>query len=504
MTHRTALCGTTAFLLATAGMAQAEITGAEVWANWQSAAAGLGQTLTPGNETQSGDTLTITDLQISMPMPDGSVEGSIAMVEFVDRSDGTVGITMSPSYDMTVIVDPEIGEAVNVALQVTQEGLTMVASGGDGEVTYDFLAPSMSFGVTNLEVDGEMIELLAEGVLTDMDGKYVVTEGDTPVVTTQFTAANMTINVDMNEPDGGDGSFAMALAYSDLVAESAGSLMMMANPEELSMLLDKGLGTATSFTHGPATFEVNFQDAPDMFALSGSAATGEFDVALDGEQLAYAFGNTGLDISMSGSEIPLPEVAFALGELGFALLMPSSPSETPEDFGLGITLADLAVSDMIWSMIDAGGQLPHDPATLIFDVTGQANWLFDIFNPESMMEVEADMPAELHALDLNSLVVAVAGAELTGSGAFTFDNTDLETFDGMPAPTGSIDLKLVGGNGLLDSLVAMGLLPEDQAMGARMMMGLFARPGDGEDTLVSTIEVDGATGAVSANGQRLQ
>ena len=36
-----------------------------------------------------------------------------------------------------------------------------------------------------------------------------------------------------------------------------------------------------------------------------------------------------------------------------------------------------------------------------------------------------------------------------------------------------------------------------------MMMGLFARPGDGEDTLVSTIEVQ-EDGAVLANGQRIR
>ena len=59
------------------------------------------------------------------------------------------------------------------------------------------------------------------------------------------------------------------------------------------------------------------------------------------------------------------------------------------------------------------------------------------------------------------------------------------------------------GNGLLDTLVGMGLVPEEQAMGARMMMGLFARPGDGEDTLVSTIEVK-EDGSILANGQRIQ
>jgi hypothetical protein len=55
----------------------------------------------------------------------------------------------------------------------------------------------------------------------------------------------------------------------------------------------------------------------------------------------------------------------------------------------------------------------------------------------------------------------------------------------------------------LDKLVLMGLLPEEQAMGARMMMGLFAVPGGAEDTLTSKIEINDE-GHVLANGQRIQ
>ena len=89
-------------------------------------------------------------------------------------------------------------------------------------------------------------------------------------------------------------------------------------------------------------------------------------------------------------------------------------------------------------------------------------------------------------------------SELTGDGDFTFNNEM-----GIPVPAGVMNMMLTGGNGLLDTLVAMGLVPEEQAMGARMMMGLFARPGDGEDTLVSTIEVN-EDGSVLANGQRIK
>ena len=70
-------------------------------------------------------------------------------------------------------------------------------------------------------------------------------------------------------------------------------------------------------------------------------------------------------------------------------------------------------------------------------------------------------------------------------------------------PSGVMNMMLTGGNGLLDTLVGMGLVPEEQAMGARMMMGLFAQPGDGPDTLVSTIEMK-EDGSVLANGQRIR
>ena len=83
------------------------------------------------------------------------------------------------------------------------------------------------------------------------------------------------------------------------------------------------------------------------------------------------------------------------------------------------------------------------------------------------------------------------GGVLNLSSGFAQDNTTLA-------------VSIFGANGLMDKLVVMGLLPQEQAMGARMMLGLFAKPGDGPDSLVSKIEVDGATGGISANGQQLQ
>ncbi|WP_405117314.1 hypothetical protein [Phaeobacter sp. BS23] len=49
----------------------------------------------------------------------------------------------------------------------------------------------------------------------------------------------------------------------------------------------------------------------------------------------------------------------------------------------------------------------------------------------------------------------------------------------------------------------MGLVSDSDAMGARMMMGMLAVPGDGEDTLTSKIEVT-EDGQIKANGQRIK
>ena len=85
------------------------------------------------------------------------------------------------------------------------------------------------------------------------------------------------------------------------------------------------------------------------------------------------------------------------------------------------------------------------------------NMLIDMYDPDVNFDDSTGTPVELHSLTLNDITVSAAGAEITGTGDFTFDNDNLETFGGMPAPTGAIDMNIVGVNGLMDRLIKMGL-----------------------------------------------
>lgn len=499
MKQRTALGGTAALAIFAAGPALAEVTAMQVWEKWRSQAEATGQTITAETEVQ-GDTLRLTDFRTEMTLPEGTAIGTIEFLEFRERPDGTVAITMAPRYtfELDMTADGERAEAV---LAIEHTGLSMIASGDTDAITYDFLASSMTAALEEFRVEGEPQDFTAQFGMGDMDGSYTVTAADTPEVDAEITAGSASMIVGGTNPEDGT-QVDMAVEYSDLTVTMDGVLAMIGSDNTAEMLRE-GFAFASDITHGPATYRFAAVEEAEAVNVDAAVDSGSMGTSLDASGMAYDVAATGMTMTMTGSDIPFPELTLSMEETGLGFVMPVQASKKPEDFGMNLTLAGLTVSDMLWSMLDPAGALPRDPATLILAVSGRGNWTVDIMDPAVAESMEGGTPGELHALTLDEMRLSLAGAELTGGGAFTFDNSDLETFEGIPRPAGALDLQLVGGQALLDTLVEMGLLPEEQAMNARMMLGLFARPGDGEDTLVSTIEIT-EDGGIVANGQQLQ
>jgi hypothetical protein len=237
---------------------------------------------------------------------------------------------------------------------------------------------------------------------------------------------------------------------------------------------------------------------------TSTSAGGKLSIKMDEGGLGY--GGQSDDVRV---EVTMPPLAFPLAmgmkQTSFDLAMPLTKSDAPQDFGLALKLGGFTLSDAIWALFDPTAKLLRDPATIALDLSGKATILADIMDPAAMEQVEdgASAPAELNALTLNSLLVSVAGAELTGRGAVTLDNDDMTTYPGNPKPVGDVALRLTGANGLMDTLVAMGLIGQDQTMMARMGLGMLAVPGEGDDVLVSDIEFTEG-GGIIANGQRLK
>lgn len=506
LTHKTAASVAALSVLMTGSAAFADISAQAVWDDWKAYMTGFGYTV-EGNEAASGGALTVTDMAMSLDIPDEDATVSVTLPEmtFVENGDGTVAVQVPAVMPIKVVVDGPGDEDADIAVDYVTDGFSMVVSGDASDMLYTYSANEMRVELKSLIVEGETIDIGAAMMsMADLAGSTAMKVGNLRMTEQKMSSGGVTYALDFKDPEGGDGHFKMNGKFDSMSFEGAGSFPMNMDPDDMAAMLKAGFGFTGGFEYTGGSSSVDFQEYGDTMQASSSSDSGALQVAMDENHLAYAGTASNMKMNMAGGDIPFP-VELAMQDSAFNLKMPISKSETAKEFALGITMGDFTMSDMIWGMFDPAGQLPRDPATVALDLTGKAKLNFDLMDPAQMEAVDRGemMPGELNELKLNGLTVRVAGAELTGNGDFTFDNSDLSTFEGIPAPDGAVNLKLTGGNGLLDKLVAMGLLPEEQAMGARMMMGLFAVPGEGEDSLTSKIEVK-PDGQILANGQRLK
>lgn len=491
-----------ALLTSTASFA--DVTPDQVWDNWRGYLESFGYAVT-ATENMSGSTLSISDLSmdITLPNDEGTVGITMGEVSFADQGDGTVLVSLPPLLPIGVNVMPTSGENVELGIDYATTEFSMIASGTIDDLTYTYSASALSMSLAKLVVDGTAMDNASAVIaIGNVSGNTVIKTTDMRSVAQTINAADMQYDVNIAEP-GGDGSLVISGQTADLHASSNVTMPLEMDTTDFAMALGAGLDASGAISTGAGNAAFNFVDGGDT-AAGNSASTGtSLSFVMNADRLGYGLSTTGVTYHVAGSEIPFP-VNVAADEIAFDFSMPVGQSETPGDFALLTKVAGFAPDAMIWGLLDPTGALPHDPATLVIDIAGKINWLIDIMDPaQAAMMGDGTMPAELHAVTLNELTVSAAGAMLTGTGDFTFNPDDLTTFDGMPAPDGAVDLKIVGANGLLDNLIGMGLVSDDDAMGARMMMGLFGRPGEGEDTVLSTIEVK-SDGQILANGQRLQ
>jgi hypothetical protein len=510
------LAGSTALALTLAAPAFADVTPEQVWENWQAYATGMGQTITTESVERDGDSLVVTGMTIDIAQEGVTGTGTLDEVTFTDQGDGTVQVTMSETYPIDLTIDAPEGDdsgPTSITIEVSQPGTTIIASGDEAETAYDFTSPDVKIALTSIEgVETEAIDLTAEFALANVVGTYLMSagEGETSQLTSSFSADSLTLTVNGTDPDpspaedgtaAGPSAVKLNMAMADISGTTNGSLIGTATMTDMAAALKAGFASEGTVNAGATTYDMEVTEPKGVTKIVGAAATNAFGFAMDAGKMSYNAASTGVTMTMSSPDIPFPEVNLTYAEAAFNFLMPLGPNDAPADFALLTKIVDLSISEEIWAMIDPTNQLPRDPATIVIDTKGTAKLTTNIMDPAAMEALGDQPPGELNTLDITALQAKIAGAELTGNGALTFDNTDLVTYGGMPAPTGKIDLKLVGGNTLMDKLVAMGLLPEDQAMGFRMMLSMFANA-TGEDELTSTLEFK--DGGFFANGQQLQ
>ncbi len=490
-------------LSTTAQFASADVTGQDVWSDWKGYMASVGYDVS-GSESQSGDTLTISDLSMSIAMPEA--EGTIAFtmnsLEFVGNSDGTVTVNM-PSTMPVHVSGKDGSEEVDVTVNYTQSGHSMTVSGNPGDINYEYSASQVGITLASIIFEGTALppEVARFAMtLTNVKTKSHVKTGDVREYTQAVSMDSLTYDAAFDDPKADDGG-TFTGSMVDLTFSGEGVIPSNMNSGDFAAMLDAGFAFDGAFKYASGNSNMNAVGDGENFTMTTSSQGGRLGVAMNSQHLAYDLGQKGISINVTTNQLPFP-VSTEMSEIGFNLDVPIGVSDEKQDFALSVRLGDFVTSDMIWGMVDPGAILPRDPASVIVDLTGKVKVLANLMNPEVIENLNGP-PGEIHALTIKQLLVSAVGAKLSGTGDFTFNNADLETFGGMPAPAGVADLQLNGANTVMGKLIEMGLMAEAEAMPARMMMGMLAVPGEGEDSLVSKIEI-GEDGSISANGQRIK
>jgi len=488
------------------GIASADVTADDVWQNLQDYTATLGGSFT-ASATRQGDTLTISPstLSYNFPFEVGQLTLDFSGFGMVENGDGTVAITYAEPITYGAVVTIKDKGSFSAKLDFKMDGHETIASGTPGDVTYTWGTKQIEFATRDVELHlddptmekPDAFEVTAKGMVSDMSGAVRIQVAELVSSQSTLSMGKQEMSFDASI----DGSH-IAYVGGAQSAEAMANTSLPRNGMDI-MNLAAALRDGLSFqseatTVGYYTSQITEENGEVVSSQTTRAQEQFVQYELDQSSLRVKGTVQGANVEVQpGKDIPFPlKLALESGQGGMTL--PLLAADDLQDVGYDFDLQGLSVSDDLWDMVDPQKTLSRDPMVVEMDlvarVLNKVDWL-DFMAVKASFDA-GDVPIELHEMKLNTLTLDAAGS---------FDNSDLESFGGFPKPTGVIDLALFGANGLMDNLVAMGLLTDEDATGARMAAAVFTKPDpdSGEDALTSRLEMTDE-GHILANGQRIK
>ena len=519
-------------LIAGAAPVLAELTPAQVWDSLESYYTAMGSKVEVGQRDESGDTLTVSDITLSPPAADTASTTTITVPKMILQQTGDAKVRTMIEGDTLIdsITTPPEGEPVEFDATVSLPDNEMISSGTPDAMTHEVVYPQIKVAATftgGAAQDGKAPLTI---LLNDVKGRQQNQDGTAGRITYDLSAAGVDIALSAKEPvqqdgSGGTGQIDASGNVTDLTA--SGWMQMPSDapsePQALNSALASGMALDGTLTMGRVSGEFVFsgqdedgqpQDGKASYAAGPSSMA--FSMSKDG--LGYEGSGKNSAVEMTLGSLPFP-ITYAVAETSAKMMLPVTASDQPQPFTLAYSLSGLTMGDAIWGLFDPQAKLPRDPASLTVDLSGNALVGRDLLDPalaEKMQREQdpaasgdlaagnpadqpagPDMPFAPQDLTINRIALDAVGAKADLTGQLAFGDTPNE-------PVGKIQGSFTGLNTLLETLSAMGLLPQEQLMATRMMLAMFARPSDSDpETMTTEIEFREG-GSIFANGQQVK
>lgn len=474
------------------------LTAEEVWADWTRLARAADVTIA-ATTRREGDRLVVSGISIPVGPPGERVDLQLDRIELQDLPDGRVAVLLPPSFPVTV-EGPGPDGRERVILTASAPALSLVVSGIGETAAFDLTAPSLALTLDRVEpaID-ETVEVTV--ALADL----VVEHRMDLLAETQEVATTASLGALRGEARFDDGKAERGTITLDIAGMTSALTAVLppgfvpdpaADPDQSPPTLPEVLDflAAGLRLSGEATV-TGFALNADMTGSSkGGVAditlgSGTFSAGLDQSAAHYeiALGRVGI----KGRDLPEPDLSdieMSVDEAGYGISVGIGDLVSPQDARFWMRMTELTLPPEAWAEADPSSALGSEPISWALDVTARYALGAEMLQSDWAPTPGVFPPMDLIEVALKELAFSGAGIGVGGAGALGFDESDLVTFEGVPAPEGKLSFTAEGVNGLIDRLVAAGMVPEDEVAGFRFGLMFIAKAGATPDSLVSTLE----------------
>jgi hypothetical protein len=481
------------------------LTAEEVWADWQRLGRD-GQTEIAATARREGDRLVLTDLSFPIGTPADLSRVRLQRIELQDLPDGRVAVRLPDRFPVVIAgTRTGTGEPKEVTLSASAPDFSMIVSDLADRAAFEITAPSLVLTlekVVPVPRPDERVDLNL--AVADLSVRHRMDLAQpTTTIASAFSVGTLHADMLIDLNDGGQDLVDVAMDVSalswtlDLVAPPSARTPPLAEasstrnplPDLLTALAD-GLVMRTELSHGPFALRTDIDNLGEVIKMDVRSASGKASARFDAASAGYGFaiGESAVSVLGGPPNLEFRDVSLSLTELSYGVSVGIGDLISPQEARLSARVVDLAVPPEVWAKADPTGALGATPLTFSVDLVGRYALAPEMLEPDWKPTPGTFPPADFIEASLSGFLFSGFGVRITGEGALVFDETDLVTFEGMPAPEGKLSFRATGINALIDRVVAAGLVPSTELTGLRFGLAFIAKPGDGPDSLVSEVE----------------
>jgi hypothetical protein len=410
----------------------------------------------------------------------GTDDGPVANLAWIEVSKKLLGgysVTMAEEVTISGELPDGDGE---ISGSFTSEGFGIDVSGSASARAYDMTFSQISGVMSAGDLFEMEMQMNAGSSQSTVANEIIKGTFDYPKVDIQYK-----INVEGQSSD-------VAMSMADMKGKYRSPVLGGTELKHYKKLWNADESFFADYTISGMVMDMKMQSPAGP--VSVNATTGAYVGRMAATEGVVSSGGQAVDVVYNVSAMGMPPMKVTVDEISSRLAVPLDNVGESKQASIQLAMTGLDLDPMIWAMFDPQGNLSKDKANLEIDLSADMKWAqkmeaFDV------TQLATGLPVQFEDVKINALNLNALGAELRTDGAF-----EINTSKFPPEASGVANVSVKGVNDLMGKLTQAGLLPIQNAMMAKGMMGVFFKQGgEGLDHLTSQIMV-APNGSITANG----